>query len=114
MITTLESVKAVLCIDGTDKDAQIIALIPLVEADYLAIRRKAFDVDDEGAIVYPNGSELTAIKMIEYHILGKPINGVAGTVSSESLSRYSVSYTTLTGSYPTPILNSIEKFVGFV
>lgn len=113
-ITTLGTVKAVLDITGSEKDAQIEALIPIVEEDYLSIRNKAFDIDDEGATVYPARAEMTAIRMIEYHIIGKPINGTAGMVASESLSRYSVSYTSLSKAYPDTIIESIKRFVRFV
>jgi hypothetical protein len=113
-ITTLASVKTILEIDGTDKDAIITALIPLVEEEYLLIRNKAFDVDDDGNTVYPTGSEMTAIRMIEFQLLGKPMNGTVGTVSSESLSRYSVSYASINRLYPNHILNGIKRFVGFV
>ncbi len=113
-ITTLAQVKAILAIAGTDKDSQIEAYIPLVEGDYLRIRNKDFDVDDNGAIVYPDGSSLTAIRMIEFYLIGKPINGTAGSVASESLSRYSVSYATLSKTYPDTIMNSIKRYVRFV
>ena len=121
-ITNLEQVKTILNIVGTSKDIQIEAFIPLVEEDYLRIRNKDFDLeeDDDGkvvepeVIVYPDGSALTAIKMIEFHLIGKPINGVAGSVSSESLSRYSVSYNTLDKEYPNNIISSIRRYVRFV
>ena len=43
-ITTLQKVKTVLGITGTDKDAQIYELIDMVENDYENIRGKPFDV----------------------------------------------------------------------
>ncbi len=112
-ITTLEQVKAVLDITGTDKDSVITALIPMVEEDYLSLRNKAFDTDD-GITVYPAGASMTAIRMIEYHLVGKPMNGTAGTVTSESLSRYSVSYASLVKMYPDNIISGIKRYVGFV
>lgn len=113
-ITTLEQVKAVLDITGTDRNSVITALIPMVEEDYLSIRNKAFDTDDDGATVYPTGASMTAIRMIEYHLIGKPMNGTAGTVASESLSRYSVSYASLVKMYPDNIISGIKRYVGFV
>lgn len=112
-ITTLEQVKAVLDITGTDKDSVITALIPMVEEDYLSLRNKAFDTDD-GVTIYPTGASMTAIRMIEYHLIGKPMNGTAGTVASESLSRYSVSYASLVKMYPDNIISGIKRYVGFV
>lgn len=85
----------------------------MVEEDYLAVRNKPFDVVD-GVKVYPDGAEFTAIKMIEYHVMGKPIQGALGMVSSESLGRYSVSYATVTGMYPDGILKRIKRYVSFV
>lgn len=113
-ITTLEQVKAILEITGTEKDATISALIPMVEEEYLAIRNKAFDLDDEGVTTYPSGASMTAIRMIEYHLIGKPVNGSAGAVASESLSRYSVSYAALSKMYPDTIVSGIKRYVGFV
>lgn len=112
-ITTLEQVKAVLDITGTDKDSVITALIPMVEEDYLSLRNKAFDTDDD-ITIYPTGASMTAIRMIEYHLIGKPMNGTAGTVASESLSRYSVSYASLVKMYPDNIISGIKRYVGFV
>lgn len=112
-ITSLEKVKTVLNIVGSEKDAQILAYIPLVEEAYLRIRNRAFDVDENGNTLYPSGSELTAISMIEFHLIGKPINGTAGSVSSESLSRYSVSYVPLESEYPKNIISSITRYVRF-
>lgn len=43
-ITTLAQAKTILGITGTTQDALITALIPMVEADYLAIRNRPFDI----------------------------------------------------------------------
>ena len=66
-ITTLNTTKTILGISGTAQDTRITALIPFVEADYLRIRNKAFDLN-ETATVYPTGAELTAIKMIGFQL----------------------------------------------
>lgn len=107
-ITTLATVKTVLGITGTSKDAQITALIPLVESDYLNIRNKAFDVVN-GVIVYPAGSEMTAIKMIDWQMNNAKSYGK----KSESLGDYSVSYEDAKISeYPLALTNVIRKYVG--
>jgi hypothetical protein len=115
MITTLEQVKLVLGITTDTKDTLIEALIPLVEADYLFIRNKAFDTDDEGAIVYPIGSEGVAIRMIGYQL---NVQGQQG-VSAESLSRHSITYQVGTGTgamalYPASISAGIKRYAEFV
>ena len=43
-ITTLNQYKLIKGITGTDKDAQITAMIPLVESDYRNIRNRPFEV----------------------------------------------------------------------
>ena len=115
MITTLENVKLVLGITTDAKDTLINALIPIVEEDYLAIRNKAFDLDDLGETVYPTGSEGIAIRMVGYQL---NTQGQAG-VSSESLSRHSITYQQSTGTgamamYPTMITAGIKRYVEFV
>ncbi len=47
-ITTLAAVKTVLGLTTTAQDTLITALIPQVEADYLAIRNREFDTEVEG------------------------------------------------------------------
>ena len=54
--------------------------------------------------VYPSGSELTAVQMIQ-HQMSKP----AG-VQSESLGDYSVTYAKLKGGYPESITGQIDRF----
>ncbi len=115
MITTLEQVKLILGITGDSKDALIIAMIPIVEEDYLAIRNKAFDLDDEGATVYPTGAEFTAIRMIGYKLNTLGQDGIA----SESLSRHSISYQQGSGSgtaglYPASVIGAIKRYAEFV
>lgn len=54
--------------------------------------------------VYPDGSELTAVQMIQ-HQMNKP----AG-VQSESLGDYSVTYAKLKGGYPESITGQIDRY----
>jgi hypothetical protein len=107
-ITTLATVKLVLGITGTTKDAQITALIPIVESQYLAIRRIPFKVDENDDIVYPAGAEAVAIKMIDWQMNNTRSYGK----NSESLGDYSVTYdTNRISEYPTQITNMIEKYI---
>ncbi len=114
MITTLENVKLILGITTDSKDALIEALIPIVEADYLLIRNRAFDLDGDET-VYPVGAEGVAIRMIGYHL---NTQGQAG-IASESLSRHSISYQQGMGSgatalYPSMITAGIKRYAEFV
>ncbi len=107
-ITTLANVKAVLGITDSSKDSQISAMIPLVEARYLALRNKAFDVVNS-VTVYPTGAELTAIKMISYDLKNNNNYGI----TSESLGDYSVSYEEVLSGYPKSIISEIKKYISF-
>jgi hypothetical protein len=98
-------------VQGTEKDQLINDLIPLVESDYLAIRNKPFDVGTDGNITYPDGAELTAIKMIGFHI-----NSVKGLgINSETIGDYTIEYEKPTGTatingYPAVIVGTIKRF----
>ena len=109
-ITTLEKVKEFLGLDST-YDNQIEALIPLVEQQYLDIRNKPFDKDDEDLTVYPSGSDVTAALMIQ-HMLG-PINADGKEVTSESIGNYSASYAQKanTAAYPAYITLAIKRYI---
>jgi len=109
-ITTLANVKTYLGLTTTAKDALITMFIPMVESDFLRIRNKAFDTDDDDDIVYPNGSELTAIKMIAYLLYDSKKSGVAGAVKSESLSRHSITLAEIVDSYPAGLVSRIQRY----
>ena len=66
-ITTLSNVKSILGITSTADDAQITALIPQVEEDYINIRNKPFDVATK--VTYSDAS--TAGGEIEFSIGSK-------------------------------------------
>ncbi len=108
-ITTQAKVKEVLQIVGDTHNDLIDALIPLVEADYLRIRNKAFDTDDDDDIVYPTGSELTAIRMVGYLLYQK---GQGGIVQSKSMGVLSLTYGTSrqVEGYPTSVIGSIKRY----
>lgn len=107
-ITTLEKTKILFGITTSTYDTRITALIPLIEEEYLEIRNKPFETDELENIVYPQNSELTAIKMIGYNLFN--INNLYK--SSESLGDYSVSFqgTAGTSNYPASITGAIRKF----
>jgi hypothetical protein len=104
-ITTLANVKLILGITGTTQDTLITALIPLVEQQYQNIQGREFEKDEDDNIIYPIGSEITAIKMIKQNIDFKSRNGKA----SESLGNYSVSFLN-TADYEKSITGEIRKY----
>jgi hypothetical protein len=114
-ITNLENVKTILGITSSATDSYITALIPMVEADYLLIRNKPFDLSTDGAIVYPLGSEMTAIRMIAYLLSLKEDGNMGEGVQSETISRYSVLYSDKASAfaYPTNITGMIQRFMRF-
>lgn len=101
-ITTVPKVNEILQISG--KDSLIGELIPLVEEDYQEIRQKKFEKDDDDLTIYPNSSELTAIKMIGY-LLSNNYG-----IKSESLGDYSVTFESdKMGGYPRSIVGRIRR-----
>ena len=109
MIITLEEYKAIAGLKDTSKDAQIEALIPLVEDDYLAIRNSPWETAEDGSIAYPRGSKLTAAEMITYRLSTLP--GAVG-YASESIGDYSMGLDThdLLHGYPRHIITKIRRF----
>jgi len=109
-ITTLSNVKTFIGLTDTTKDALITMLIPMVESDFLRIRNKAFATDIYDEIVYPEGSELTAMKMVAYLLFDSGKAGVAGATKSESLSRHSITFAEIIDSYPAGLVSRIQRF----
>lgn len=108
MIITLEQYKAIAGITDTSLDTRITALISVVENDYLAIRGKSFDVDEQGRTVYPEGSLGTAAEMISYKLL--TAKGDVG-VTSETIGDYSVGFSAdLLRGYPRSTVQGIRRF----
>lgn len=112
-ITTLAAVKSYLGIADTSKDVQITALIPYVEQVYLDIRNAPWELNDQGAIVYPSGSDVTAADMIGYK-LTHTYTGSDSDLQSETIGSYS--YSKDTGSarfkgFPSNIVSSIKKYI---
>jgi len=114
-ITTVEDVKAFLDIPvlDTSKDFKIGKFIPMVEADYSLLRNAPWDLDADGNILYPVGSDVVAIMMVEYQLVLSANKG-KGTINSESIDNYSVSYGNNqqgSGGYPSSITNKIMRFI---
>ncbi len=102
MIITKEEYKKINGITGTDKDAVIDALIPLVEEEYMRIRNAP--LEEEG--VYPPGAKFVAADMISYRLAKAGKEGI----SSETIGDYSVSYEASPDKeYPQSILRRIRR-----
>lgn len=109
MMITLDEYRAIAGLKDTSKDLQIEALIPLVEDDYLAIRGKDWDRAEDGSIIYPSGSKLTAAEMISYRL--ETLQGNVG-YSSESIGDYSMTLDThdMLHGYPRHIITKIRRY----
>lgn len=109
MMITLDEYRAIAGLKDTSKDSQIEALIPLVEDDYLSIRNRDWDRAEDGSIVYPDGSKLTAAEMITYRLSTLP--GAVG-YSSESIGDYSMTLDThdMLHGYPRHIITKIRRY----
>jgi len=90
-ILSKKEVKTALNIKSDNKDGQIEAWIPIVE-DFVKGYCNIEEIPDE--------YKLNMIKMIEYNLVNK------SGVTSESLSRYSVSYL---NDYPVSVLKGLRR-----
>ena len=91
--------------DTTD-DARIGLFLRRAEQDYLRIRGREFDVDDDDDTVYPDGADLVGAEMVCY-LLG------AYEGRGKTAERYK-SYEKKYMGYPYSIVGQIERFVGVV
>ena len=103
-ITTRDFVKKYTNIE--DNDFQIDSLIPVIENDYLEIRGAPFDRDNEGNIVYPTGSNVTAAEMIEFRIE----NRKQPSAKSYRLGKFSITKDDSARGYPPYIVNQIKRY----
>ncbi|WP_320130255.1 hypothetical protein [uncultured Sphaerochaeta sp.] len=107
-IITLEEYKDLTGITDNKIDAQINALILVVEDDYLSIRNKPFDTDANGDIIYPAGSKMAAAEMISYKIL--TLRGNVGS-TYEMIGGYSISLSAdLIKGYPKSTVQKIRRY----
>lgn len=103
-ILTTADCKTLLGITGTDKDAQIAALLPLVTSDIKLICNNDFLVDD--VETYPSALKIYGAKMVGYHL-----NTIAGGgFQSETQGGYSYTKPQGGGSYPQDIIGGLMKW----
>lgn len=82
---TIEEVKALLRITGTDYDAYLSAILPLMEeyvADYC---NQSFIDPETGELDYPGGVKIAIAKLCQWQMKD-------AQVQSESLARHSITY----------------------
>ena len=92
-ITTLAQVKTILGLDNT-KDAQITALLPLVELDYISIRNRPFD---EGrTLKITAGAAATGNITVTVEFIAFPVELTAGNTAAQVARKI---YNALRGGY---------------
>ena len=107
-IITLAMYKALAGIKDTERDAQIEALIPMVEEDFLMIRNKPFGKKPDKSIMYPQGATFAAAEMISYKL--QSLRGNVGT-ASEGAGKYSHTYDPARSrGYPDYIVQKIRSY----
>ena len=113
-IVTRTTVKNILNITSTTYDARIDLLIPHVEAEFLAIRGVAFDIDSNDDTEYPENAELISSWMVGYLLKKSDFTSDAfSDKKSESIGSYSYSRggaeDNIMG-YPKSIVGGIERY----
>jgi len=106
-VITRDEVKTLLGITGTDKDAKIDLLIPMVEDDIKQITNNPF-TDESGNESFPESLKLIAANMISYNL-----NITRSNIQSETISRYSVTYKSgegTMGGYPLSVVGGLRKW----
>ena len=102
-VITLAEYKTLAGITGIDKDAQITALIPLIEDDIIAICNYDFGQGED----FPEGMKLYAAQMITYQMVAA---GNVATMQSESIDGYSYSRAEIGRSgYPSSIETGLKS-----
>lgn len=94
----------------TSLDSEIALQITRAEVDYLRIRGIPFELttDETPAIIYPDGSSITAAEMVCY-LMG--IGRIAGRgKNAESLGGRSSNYEQKIFGYPLSIISTIERY----
>lgn len=99
---TVDEVKTLLRISGTQYDDYLNIVLPLAKEYVIDYCNQEFK-DDQGNESFPGGVKLAIAKMCEFHMMKQ-----AG-VQSESLARYSVTYSSEYPSEVKTILNNYRR-----
>ena len=111
-IITLAEWKALTVTTGTAQDAQVAALIPYVQADFVDLCNYDFgqDTDDES---WPDGCKLYVAKMITYQL--NNMSGDGDEKKSERIGDYSYTRSDrFGGGYPPALMQTIALKYGRV
>lgn len=89
------------------EDKRIDIFINRAERDYLSIRGRAFETDDDGKTIYPDGADIVGAEMVCYLLgayegRGKNSDGIGGRSNS---------YEKKIAGYPVSIVGQIDKYV---
>jgi hypothetical protein len=111
-IITRDEYKQLADIADESLDAMIDLLIPAVEDDYLNLRGSSFDVNEEGQVVYPFGSVLTAKLMLDWLLSPESGKALSGGMKSETIGKYTYSLQEIDAEsgYPKAIIGRIKQF----
>ena len=92
----------------TSSDLLIELSIQRAERDYLAIRGKAFDIDEDENAIYPDGADFTAAEMVCYILDLGDYEGRGK--QSESVAGRNVAMEAKLHGYPWAIAGGIERY----
>lgn len=100
---TIDEVKAILRITGTQYDSYLTTILPLIEefvADYC---NRDFINPETGQVDYPGGVKVAIAKLCEYNMKDSQ-------VQSETLARHSVTYASSTTQFPAEISKMLRPY----
>ena len=112
-IITKDEYKQLAGLTDDSLDGMIDILIPVVEADYLAVRGNPFELDEEGLVVYPGGSLLTAKLMLDWLLSPESGKALGSGLQSETIGKYSYSLQEIDEAYgyPKAIISRIQQYI---
>lgn len=112
-IITRETYKQLARLTDVSQDAMIDLLIPVVEEDYLGLRGIHFSEAEDGSLVYPAGSTITAKLMLDWLLSSESGKALGGGIQTESIGKYSYSLAEIdtASGYPKALIGRIASFV---
>jgi len=96
--------------DETVYENVITPLLGAVEADYLTIRNKPFDVVD-GEPILPDGAKSVLLDMLRFRVATNPTIAIDSETSTLLGDGVAYSRNLITG-YPAAIVGRIKRFIG--
>ncbi|SFJ83176.1 head-tail connector protein [Thermoflavimicrobium dichotomicum] len=96
---TVDEVKALLRISGTQHDSYLSVILPMAKEFVTTYCNREFK-DDQGAESFPDGVKIAIAKICEFHMK-------QSGVQSETLARHSVTYS---NEYPSEIKTILNNY----